>query len=102
MTLIASNIDRNGIVMATDSNLTDENDNFAGIARKNFELPRLRGGLNVAGCWSAAGVPMDEWMPRLIARPESHRDGTLAGFAECLRAALEAEMTDREKESGSI
>jgi hypothetical protein len=107
MTLIAAQLSRDGIVLATDSNLTESNlttgiDRFAGQVRKNFELPHLRGGLSVAGCWSVNGVPMDEWMPRFIARPETFASQSLADFTEHLRSALESEMLHGEKQSGSM
>lgn len=98
MTLIAAQLNRHGIVLATDSNLTDTaTDAVAGQARKNFELPHLRGGMSVAGGWNVGGLTMDVWMPRFIARPETYKSGTLREFSECLRAALESEMTPTEK-----
>jgi hypothetical protein len=96
MTLIAALLDRNGIVLATDSTVTS-NDLVTRQARKNFELPHLRGGLSFAGCYCVDGVPLDEWMPRFIARPETYKDGTLSGFAECLRKALDCEMNQEDK-----
>jgi len=96
MTLIATLLDRNGIVLATDSNLT-ANDRITRQARKNFELPHLRGGLSFAGHFSVGGTPLDEWMPRFIARPETYEHGTLGSFADCLRKALTCEMEQHEK-----
>jgi hypothetical protein len=102
MTLIASHIDRNGIVLATDSNLTDAADQFAGVSRKNFELPHLGGGLSVAGCWSVGNTPMNEWMPRFIARSETYSGGSFDGFVAYLRDALQDEMLPDEKDCGTI
>src|SRR5271157_3825469 len=102
MTLIATQVSQYGIVLATDSNLTDSAYRFARQSRKNFELPHQRGGLSVAGCWSVDGVPMDEWMPRFIARPETFAGGSLAAFAGHLRMALESEMLPAEKRLGSM
>lgn len=102
MTLIATQLSHYGIVLATDSNLTDSAYRFARQSRKNFELPHLRGGLSVAGCWSVNGIAMDEWMPRFIARPETFAGGSLAAFAGHLRMALESEMLPAEKRLGSM
>jgi hypothetical protein len=102
MTLIVSHLDRNGIVLATDSNLTDDEDRFARVSRKNFELPHLRGGLSIAGCWSVNGNAMDEWMPRFIVRPETYEGRTLAGFVAKLRSALQFERTEEERKEKTI
>jgi hypothetical protein len=102
MTLIVSHFDRNGIVLATDSNLTAGATRFAGVSRKNFELPHLRGGLSVAGCWNVGGIPMNEWMPRFIARPATYASGSLDRFVICLHDALQDEMLPDEKKDGTI
>ena len=101
MTLIATMFDRNGIVLATDSNLTS-NDKVTREARKNFELPHLRGGLSIAGAYSVEGVPMDDWMPEFIARPGTYEKTTLVAFADCLRKAFENEMSCPEKQIPTI
>jgi hypothetical protein len=102
MTLIASHFDRNGIVLATDSNLTNDDGQFARTSRKNFELPHLRGGLGVTGFWSVNGYPMDNWMPRFIARPETYKDGSLSQFVCRLRNALQNDATPQEKKEGLL
>jgi hypothetical protein len=67
ITLIATQFDRNGIVLASDSNLTSAN-RVEREGRKNFDLQHLRAGLSVSGCYAVDKVPMDEWMPQFIAR----------------------------------
>ncbi len=68
MTLMATSLDRNGIVLATDSNLTSANNRTERQGRKTFELPHLHAGLSVSGCYTVGDTPMDEWMPRFFAR----------------------------------
>ncbi len=97
MTLIATHIDANGIVLATDSNLT-VGDRVTRQAPKNFELPHLRGGLSIAGCYAVDGIPMDEWMPRLIAQSGTDEVKSLGNFADILRKALDSGMRREEKE----
>jgi hypothetical protein len=101
MTLIATLLDRNGIVLATDSNLT-MNDQFSRQAPKNFELPHLHGGLSIAGRYSVGGTPLDIWMPMFVERPETYESGTLEGFADCLRKALDCEMEAWEKQDPTL
>jgi hypothetical protein len=101
MTLIATHLSRNGIVLASDSNLTGPA-GFAGEAPKTFALPHLRAGLSVSGSYSVNGVRMDRWMPNFIAASPQQGCCSLATFAESLRAALEAAMTSQEKACGSL
>ncbi len=102
MSLILTSISHLGIVHAADSNLTDELDQPAGEGQKVFELPYLRGGLSVAGCYSVGGVAMDAWMAEAILDYEHQDNPTLRGFSDSLRGKLEKEMTPDEKCSGSI
>jgi hypothetical protein len=101
MTLIVAQLDRNGIVLASDSNLTSSN-RVEREGRKAFELPHLRAGLSVSGCYAVDNVPMDEWIPRFIAREETYARKTIAGFADCLRLALDCEMRADQKSSLSL
>ena len=102
MTLMAASLDRNGVVLATDSNLTSAGKRIEREGRKSFELPHLRAGLSVSGCYTIDSTPMDEWMPRFIAREETYEQRTLAGFADCLRKALDCEMRRDQKEQSSL
>jgi hypothetical protein len=101
MTLILTLFDRNGIVLATDSNVSSGG-RVIRQARKNFELPHLRAGLSVAGCYTVDGMPMDEWMPQFIARPETYHPPTLQNLADCLRKAFDIEMTKEDKEEPTL
>jgi hypothetical protein len=96
MTLIVTYLDRNGIVLASDSNLTDGN-RITRQANKNFEVPYLRGGLNVAGCYTVDGIPMDEWMPSFIDDQRTHESQSLERFADHLRLALDCGLNRHEK-----
>jgi hypothetical protein len=102
MTLIATSLDRNGIVLASDSNITSANNRIGREGRKTFELPHLRAGLSVAGCYTVGETPMDEWMPRFIAREETYETKSLAGFVDCLRKSLDCEMRRDQKEQATF
>jgi hypothetical protein len=101
MTLIATHLSRNGIVLASDSNLTGPT-GFAGEAPKTFALPHIRAGLSVSGSYSVNGVRMDSWMPNFIAASAQQGCCSLAALAESLRAALQAGMRPQEKAGGSL
>lgn len=99
MTLIVSHLDRNGIVMASDSNLTAGNQ-LVGTSPKVFAVPNLDAGVGIAGSWSIAGGPMDDWINRFIGR--SRKGDSLDDFVESLRQNLEWLMTDEEKGIGTL
>jgi hypothetical protein len=96
MTLIATQLDRNGIVFASDSNLT-QGDRVVRQAPKSFSIPHLHGGLSVAGAYKVGDQPMDSWMPDFIAEHNCHEDQSLVGFAQALGRALECQMTAEQK-----
>ena len=81
MTLIATQFDRSGIVLASDSNLTFDS-KVEHEGRKNFELPHVRAALSICGTYAVGDLPMDEWMPRFIAREETFEKKTIERFAD--------------------
>jgi hypothetical protein len=101
MTLIVTYLDRNGIVLASDSNLTD-GARVTRESKKNFCLPHLCGGLSIAGCYTVDGVPMEEWINNLISEHENHEQQSLCSFANVLRMALDSSMNRFEKEVPTI
>ena len=101
MTLIATHLDRNGIVFASDSSLT-VNGHAGGTTRKIFEVPHLHAALNVAGSFSVEGKPLQEWMPKIIDEHKSHERQSLKDFAEYLRAALTCGMDHIEKDTPTL
>src|SRR5215208_1463271 len=86
-----------GIVDVSDSNLSDANDLTVAEGKKVFAVPRLHAGVSCAGSYAVGGVPMDTWMIARISEYEANPSGTLPGFAEFLRRALEYSMTEDEK-----
>ena len=98
MTLMALHLSRHGMVFASDSNLSGEDNALLGEAPKTFALPDLHAGLTVAGSYTVGGRPMSAWMPEFFA---GQICSSLASFAEALGASLEAGMTGSEKRHGS-
>ena len=102
MTLIITSLSKYGIVHASDSNLTDGNEENAGEGQKTFAIDYLNAGLTLAGAYSVNGVFMSIWMNNFIAEQQVVPNITLQLFAENLRTSLENEMLPEEKEGGSI
>jgi len=99
MTLIVTQISRHGIAHASDSNISNAKGETIGTAKKCFEIPKLNAGLTVAGAFGVGTVSMDSWMDSFIYNSKS---ATLENFAEDLRDALENQMSDKQKEAGSL
>lgn len=102
MTLIITHISRHGIVHASDSNLTGADDKNAGEAKKTFEITFLNAGLTVAGSYGVGNSSMNGWMPNFIQRQSQITNLDLKSFSHNLKDSLQAEMTESQKNSGSI
>lgn len=102
MTLIVTHISRFGIIHATDGNLTAVNGLPAGQAPKVFPVAFLNAGLTVAGSYGVDGQSMDLWMRNFIQAQERGNCDSLEVFATALGGALQAEMTQKEKDRGSM
>ncbi len=108
MTLITTHISKYGIIHAADSNVTEvtEGEEDAAIVRsgvKVFDLrPHLEAALGVAGSYSVGGTDMEVWMPSFVDLKAADDKLTLGLFAEALSEAFQRQMTDDEKENGSI
>jgi len=101
MSIIVTYINKNGIVHASDSNLSKDG-SPAGEGQKTFPIKHLNAALTVAGCYSVGGTPMNEWMNNII-ELHSKRGGTLLeDFAEYLRKLLEVNMIPSEKQMGCM
>lgn len=98
MTLIVTQISKHGIIHASDSNLSDSNGKTVDIGKKCFAIPKLNGGLTIAGSFGVGTLRMDKWMDDFISKSSSN---SLENFAEELRSSLEKEMTSEQK-SGSL
>lgn len=101
MTLIVTSISNLGIIQASDSNLTvGGGGTMAGP--KVFSLGFTPAALSLAGTYSVGGVPMDVWMPQCIADYGAMPGATLEGFADYLGRRLTNEITDAERNNGSL
>ena len=100
MTLIVTSISNLGIIQASDSNLTGTGGTTAGP--KVFPLGFTPAALSLAGTYSVGGVPMDAWMPQCIADYGVMPGATLEGFADHLARRLTNEITDAERNNGSL
>jgi len=106
MTLILTQINRFGIIHASDSAITgsyeEMPDYSKGNSPKTFKIPRLKAGLTVAGSYSVGGVDMDNWMYDFIRRQYELKGLSIAIFAQNLRNELETKMFSEEKKNGCI
>ncbi|HYV94818.1 MAG TPA: hypothetical protein VE978_23795 [Chitinophagales bacterium] len=102
MTLIVTYINRHGIIHASDSNLTNSNDENAGSGQKTFAINYLNAGMTVAGSYSVGGIHMDVWLNDFIPKQEFVKGITLEKFSRALKDELQAKMTASEKEGGSM
>lgn len=102
MTLILTHISKDGIIHASDSNLTSADGTQAGQARKTFPIDFLRSGLTLAGAYSVGGVPMDTWMTAFIQDQERIKATSLEEFARLLKQHLETNMLPKEKAAGCM
>lgn len=92
MTLLATNMCYHGIVLASDSNLTDRSGQLDSMGPKTFPIPHLNAGVSIAGLYSVDGVCMDTWMPNFIELTQTTECNTLADFAQRLRDSFQAGM----------
>jgi hypothetical protein len=96
MTIIVTHISRNGIVHAADSNLTLPEGGVR-TGAKLFKIQRLNSALTITGKYSVGGTPMDRWMRDFISDDTA---GSLAGFVDNLRDAMNRVATSDEKRLG--
>ena len=102
MTLILTQINKYGIIHASDSKLTANDGTQAGQAKKTFALDFLMSGLTLAGTYSVGGVETDKWMPAFIQDQENKKVSSLMDFAHALQRQIETDMLPAEKASGSM
>jgi hypothetical protein len=86
MTLISTYINKFGIIMASDSNLSTNSGN-SGFGQKVFPIPHLNAGLSYSGIYTIDGLDLDDWMSQFILN-ESFISNTLEDFVENLTRAL--------------
>jgi hypothetical protein len=101
MTLILTQISKQGIIHSSDSNLTTGGDTPAGESQKTFKIEYLNAGLTVAGSYSVGGIRMNSWMNDFI-QEQASVGISLGDFAHTLGSRLETQMSPREKDDGSM
>lgn len=90
MTLIATTISQQGIIHASDSNLTSPSGAIT-TGKKVFRLGFVEGAVSVAGAYGVNRQPMDAWMQSAIDEYARTDSPTLQGFAEFLKQRLTAQ-----------
>jgi hypothetical protein len=92
MTLIATVICNQGIIQASDSNLTSSSRPVE-AGQKVFRLGFADGALALAGAYAVGTERMDNWLPARIASYSASATPSLSGFADYLAAQLESSST---------
>lgn len=95
LTLISTLISSQGIIQASDSNITSSAGQVD-VGPKVFRLGFAHGALALAGTYSVDSTRMDIWLPNFIARYATLPGPSLAGFANHLAAELESSATPDE------
>jgi hypothetical protein len=91
MTLIASYINRYGVVLASDSNLTSREGN-SGFGQKVFPIVYLNAGLTYSGLYNIRGQDIDEWMNNFI-KEAQHTCNNIEEFANVLTTQLNMDFS---------
>src|SRR5687768_5919142 len=100
MTLIASYINKFGIIQASDSNLTSDSGN-SGFGQKIFPIPHLNASLAYSGSYFINGTKVDEWMTEFITG-SPFTSTTIEEFTEQLSGLMTSQMRPYEIEQTSI
>jgi hypothetical protein len=95
MTLIATVISNQGIIQASDSNLTAPGQPV-GTGPKIFNLGFADGAISLAGAYAVGAESMDRWLPACIASYATSAAPSLSGFANYLAAQLQSSPTPGE------
>lgn len=98
VTFITTIISDFGIIQASDSNLTREGSGEAIPGKKVFDLEFGNAALAFAGTYSVGSEWMDSWMPECIHTYSAMVNPTVKGFSHYLKARLEAELNDDQRE----
>lgn len=100
MTLIASQLNKFGIVQASDSNLTNNTGNV-GFGQKIFPISHLNASLSYSGTYFIDGRQVDEWMNEFITG-SFHTADSIEEFTNQLAGRMTSEMREHEIETVSI
>jgi hypothetical protein len=100
MSLIYTHINRYGIIVASDSNLSTNAGN-AGFGQKVFPIPHLNAALAYSGAYGINNESIDIWMTNFISG-SVFTNQTINEFVTDLTATLTAEMSQNEFGQGNI
>lgn len=100
MTLIASYLNKYGIVQASDSNLTTDSGN-TGFGQKIFPIPHLNSSLAYSGTYYIDGRQVDEWMNEFVTGT-FFTAKTIEEFTRQLTERMSREMRPNEIDAVSI
>ena len=94
MSLISTYLNKYGIVLASDSNLSIGDGN-AGFGQKVFAIPHLNAGLAYSGSYTIDGDSVDKWVTSFITG-SYHTTTTIEEFGTQLRQELNGQMREYE------
>jgi hypothetical protein len=100
MTLISSYISKFGVILASDSNLSN-NEGNAGFGQKVFPIPHLNAGLAYSGVYTIGGVELDKYMNDFI-KAEYFCSKSIGDFTKSLLDALHRDIRDYERNEVTI
>lgn len=100
MSIIVTQISKYGIIFASDSNITNDNE-VVGQGDKIFAIPKLNAAIAIAGSYTVGGDKMDKWMLDFIKKNECAYD-SLKDFGELLQTTFDNLMSEKEKSWLSI
>jgi hypothetical protein len=100
MTLIASYLNKYGVVQVSDSNLTTDFEN-TGFGQKIFSIPHLNASLSYSGTYYIDGRQLDEWMSDFV-MGAFFTAVTIEEFTQQLAERMTREMRPNEINAVSI
>jgi hypothetical protein len=100
MSLILSYINKFGIILSSDSNLSNNQGN-AGFGQKVFPIPHLNAGLAYSGSYNINGSTLDKWMTDFITG-SYYIYNSIEEFTSGICVRLTSEMQEHELEICTI
>lgn len=95
MSIIVTQINKDGIVFGTDSNITT-NTAVDREDKKIFVIPKLNAAMCTAGSYTINGELLSDWLPRYI-NENSNKYSSIEGFVKLLSSELTKTMLPVEK-----
>jgi len=100
MTLIASYINKYGIVLASDSNLTSREGN-SGFGQKVFPIPYLNAGLTYSGLYRIKEEDIDDWMNNFI-KEVKYTSKSIEEFVNNLTTQLSMDFSEDQNDKAIL